>query len=246
MNIEEYSDKDLIKLVEVAEASERYEDMCRCLKKLVLMKSKSSEPLTVDERNLLSVAFKNVVGGKRQSWRALAQGDFPGMDDDIMKKYRGLVEKELEDVCRDVISLLEKLLEIPDEENVENRVFYLKMSGDYYRYLSEFKQEKDLHECADKQYQEAYDLAKEKLPETHPTRLGLVLNYSVCCYEILKKKDEACKMAKEAFDSAIEKLDTLSDNSYKDATLIMQLLRDNLTLWTSEEHADEDEVAERE
>jgi len=241
MNIEEYNDKDLIKVVEVAEAAERYEDMCRCLKKLVHMKCNTSEPLTVDERNLLSVAYKNVVGGKRQSWRALASGDFLGMDDETQKKYRGLVEKELEVVCREVISLLEKLLQIPDKDNVENRVFYLKMSGDYYRYLSEFKAEKDLHESADKQYSEAYDLAKNNLPETHPTRLGLVLNYSVCCYEILKKKDEACKMAKEAFDSAIEKLDTLNDNSYKDATLIMQLLRDNLTLWTSEEHQDVDE-----
>jgi len=240
MNIEDFSGKDLIKLVEVAEVSERYEDMCRCLKKIVLTKSNASEPLTVDERNLLSVAYKNVVGGKRQSWRTLVQGDFSGMDEEILTKYRNLVEKELEEVCHEIISLLEKLLQIPDEENYENRVFYLKMSGDYYRYLSEFKSEKELHDSADKMYKEAYDLAKEKLPDTHPTRLGLVLNYSVCCYEILKKKEEACKMAKEAFDNAIEQLDSLNDDSYKDSTLIMQLLRDNLTLWTSEEHQDED------
>jgi len=240
MDIEDLSDKDIIKLVEVAEVSERYEDMCRCLKKIVLMKSKASEPLTVDERNLLSVAYKNVVGGKRQSWRTLAQGDFSGLGDEVLTKYRNLVEKELEDVCNDIISLLEQLLQIPDEENHENRVFYLKMRGDYYRYLSEFKPEKELHDNADKMYKEAYDIAKEKLPVTHPTRLGLVLNYSVCCYEILKKKDEACKMAKAAFDDAIEQLDSLNDDSYKDSTLIMQLLRDNLTLWTSEEHQDED------
>jgi len=77
-------------------------------------------------------------------------------------------------------------------------------------------------------------VAEGNLQETHPTRLGLALNYSVCCYEILNLKDKACDIAKKAFDSAIEKLDTLNDNSYKDSTLIMQLLRDNLTLWTSE------------
>ena len=64
--------------------------------------------------------------------------------------------------------------------------------------------------------------------------LGLALNFSVFYYEILNKPDEACKLAKKAFDDAIAELDTLSEDSYKDSTLIMQLLRDNLTLWTSD------------
>lgn len=46
--------------------------------------------------------------------------------------------------------------------------------------------------------------------------------------------DRACKLAKSAFDEAIAELDTLNEESYKDSTLIMQLLRDNLTLWTAE------------
>jgi len=241
MDASEYSDQDLVKLVEVAEASERYEDMCTWLKMLVLRKCKASEPLTVDERNLLSVGYKNVVGAKRQSWRTLAQGSFPGMDDAFLAKYRGVIEKELEAVCREIISLVGGLVLISDKD--ESRIFFLKMCGDYYRYLSEFKQEKEPQENAAKNYKEAYELAKEILSETHPTRLGLVLNYSVCCYEILGKKEEACQLAKEAFDNAIEKLDTLNDSSYKDSTLIMQLLRDNLTLWTSDENQ-ENENAE--
>jgi len=243
MDVNDYDDKDILKLVEVAEASERYQDMCDWLKKLVLRKYEAKEPLSVDERNLLSVAYKNVVGTKRQSWRTLAQGNFPGLEDDVLAQYRSVVERELEDVCRDIISLVSKLLEIPDkDENVEGRVFFLKMCGDYYRYLSEFKKEKDSQDNAVKNYKEAYELAKDKLAETHPTRLGLVLNYSVCCYEIMDKKEEACQLAKEAFDSAIEKLDTLNDSSYKDSTLIMQLLRDNLTLWTSEENQENENV----
>jgi len=240
MDVDGYSDSDLMNLVEVAEVSERYEDMCVWLKKIVLRKCEAQEPLSVDERNLLSVAYKNVVGAKRQSWRTLAQGNFPGMEDDFLAKYRGVVEKELETVCREIIDLVSKLLKLPKEtdEGVEGRIFFLKMCGDYYRYLSEFKQEKDSQDNAAKNYKDAYELAKEKLPETHPTRLGLVLNYSVCCYEIMDKKEEACALAKEAFDSAIEKLDTLNDSSYKDSTLIMQLLRDNLTLWTSVENQD--------
>jgi len=79
------------------------------------------------------------------------------------------------------------------------------------------------------------NIAKDKLDPTDPIRLGLALNYSVCFYEILKDKKKACDLAKQAFDMAISKLDQLSEESYKDSTLIMQLLRDNLTLWTSDQ-----------
>jgi len=66
--------------------------------------------------------------------------------------------------------------------------------------------------------------------------LGLALNYSVCFYEILKDKQKACDLAKSAFDQAIAKLDKLDEANYKDSTLIMQLLRDNLTLWTADQN----------
>ncbi|KAJ6735520.1 hypothetical protein OIU79_002546 [Salix purpurea] len=83
-------------------------------------------------------------------------------------------------------------------------------------------------------YKAAQDLAATDLAPTHPIRLGLALNFSVFYYEILNQSDKACSMAKQAFEEAIAELDTLGEESYKDSTLIMQLLRDNLTLWTSD------------
>ena len=85
-------------------------------------------------------------------------------------------------------------------------------------------------EQANESYQQAYDIAKDNMPSTHPIRLGLALNYSVFHYEIMNAPDEACKLAKKAFDDAIAELDSLKEDSYKDSTLIMQLLRDNLTV----------------
>jgi 14-3-3 protein epsilon len=86
--------------------------------------------------------------------------------------------------------------------------------------------------------QTATDVAQTELTPTHPIRLGLALNFSVFYYEILNSPDRACHLAKQAFDDAIAELDSLSEESYRDSTLIMQLLRDNLTLWTSSDGAD--------
>jgi tetratricopeptide (TPR) repeat protein len=238
MNVDDLEEKDILNAAKIAEAAERYKDMCGFLHKLVETKCSSKETLTVEERNLLSVAYKNVVGTKRQSWRMLTQANFDNLDETTLGDYKKTIEKELEEVCTEVLALLVETTKVAEDANAdeskEDLVFYLKMSGDYYRYLSEFITTSDNKEKAEKFYEEATKVAEDSLPETHPTRLGLALNYSVCCYEITDKKELACDIAKKAFDSAIEKLDTLNDSSYKDSTLIMQLLRDNLTLWTSE------------
>ena len=70
----------------------------------------------------------------------------------------------------------------------------------------------------------------------HPTRLGLALNFSVFYYEIMGSPEEACNLARKAFDEAIAELEKMpeSEASHKDSTLIMQLLRDNLSLWAAD------------
>uniref|UniRef100_A0A7N4PF86 14-3-3 domain-containing protein n=1 Tax=Sarcophilus harrisii TaxID=9305 RepID=A0A7N4PF86_SARHA len=118
---------------------------------------------------------------------------------------------------------------------------YYKMKGDYHRYLAEFATRNDRKEAAKNSlmaYKAASDIAMSELPPTHPIRLGLALNFSIFYNEILNSPDRACRLAKAAFDDAIAELDTLSEESYKDSTLIMQLLRDNLTLWISDMQGD--------
>jgi len=245
MNVDELGETELLNASKLAEAAERYKDMCEFLHKLVNIKCDADKTLTVEERNLLSVAYKNVVGTKRQSWRMLTQGNFDQLPKEQLNDYRGTIEAELNKVCNEVIQLLKATTDVvkkkeETDSNQEDLVFYLKMSGDYYRYLSEVQTTESNQQTAEQFYKDATEVAEENLPETHPTRLGLALNYSVCCYEITEKKELACEIAKKAFDSAIEKLDTLNDSSYKDSTLIMQLLRDNLTLWTSEKEDAQD------
>ncbi|XP_073805833.1 14-3-3 protein gamma-1 isoform X1 [Danio rerio] len=161
----------------------------------------------------------------------------------MVRAYREKIEKELETVCQDVLNLLDNfLIKNCGETQHESKVFYLKMKGDYYRYLAEVatgEKRAAVVESSEKSYSEAHEISKEHMQPTHPIRLGLALNYSVFYYEIQNAPEQACHLAKTAFDDAIAELDTLNEDSYKDSTLIMQLLRDNLTLWTSDQQDDE-------
>ena len=141
-----------------------------------------------------------------------------------------------------MLGLISKLLGTVDStvQPIEAKVFYLKMKGDYLRYLAEIGATEK--EEAGKSYEAAWKQA-DTMPATHPIRLGLALNYSVYYYEIVNDAAKACELAKKAFDDAIEEMDNLKEDSYKDSTLIMQLLRDNLTLWTAEQ---EEETGQQE
>jgi len=264
------SEDEQIFMAKLAEQAERYDEMVNFMKTYVAM-----EPnLGLEERNLLSVAYKNVVGARRASLRVIGsieqkekQKDDSSKVQDIVA-YKSKVEDELDRICHDILSLLDDQLIKTAELNkaAESIVFYqkvecspwhssknrknvvvdaaryllLQMKADYYRYLAEFKtgsDKTDIGEKAEAAYKAATDHADSNLAPTHPIRLGLALNYSVFLYEVQQQMDKACTLAKTAFDDAIAELDTLDEESYKDSTLIMQLLRDNLTLWTS---ADED------
>merc|ERR1712054_84385 len=153
------------------------------------------------------------------------------------KEYCGKVEGELDKICNTILGLLDGSL-IPTASNGESKVFYQKMKADYFRYIAEFTDGDKKSSAANNAklaYEEAQKVAEKDLAVTHPICLGLALNFSVFQYEVLSNPDDACKMARTAFEDAIAELDNVAEDSYKDSTLIMQLLRDNLTLWTSDE-----------
>ncbi|KAK4158496.1 14-3-3 domain-containing protein [Chaetomidium leptoderma] len=229
-------------LARLCEQAERYDEMVTYMKEV----AKLGGELTVDERNLLSVAYKNVVGTRRASWRIISsieqKEESKGSDKHVgtIRDYRNKIEAELERVCQDVLDVLDEAL-IPNAATGESKVFYHKMKGDYHRYLAEFasgEKRKLAATAAHEAYKSATDVAQTELTPTHPIRLGLALNFSVFYYEILNSPDRACHLAKQAFDDAIAELDSLSEESYRDSTLIMQLLRDNLTLWTSSDNGE--------
>merc|ERR1712110_243140 len=207
------------------------------------------DELSVEERNLLSVAYKNAVGSRRAAWRIITSVEnkekSKGNEEQskFAKEYCVKVEGELQKICDTILGVLDDNL-IKRASSGESKVFYQKMKADYYRYIAEFSSGDAKSKAAENArlaYAEASAVAEKDLAVTHPIRLGLALNYSVFQYEVLANPDEACKMARTAFEDAIAELDNVAEDSYKDSTLIMQLLRDNLTLWTS----DQEEAAAR-
>jgi 14-3-3 protein beta/theta/zeta len=128
--------EEQVQRAKLAEQAERYEDMAAAMKKV----TESGSELSNEERNLLSVAYKNVVGARRSSWRVISSIEQKTEGSErkqaMAREYREKIEKELRDICQDVLDLLDKFL-IAKASNPESKVFYLKMKGDYYRYLAE-------------------------------------------------------------------------------------------------------------
>nr|XP_043639804.1 14-3-3 protein 9-like [Erigeron canadensis] len=223
----------------LAKQAERCEEMVEAMKKV----AKLGEELTVKERNLLLDGYQKVVGARRASWRMLSwieqKEESRGNDENAkrIKEYRKKVESEIDTICNDILNVIDDHLIPSSDGSGESNVLYYRMKGDYYRYVAEFKSGNDKKDVADlslKAYEAATKTANAELPSTHLIRLGLALNFSVFYYEIMNSVERACHLAKQAFNNAILEDNTLNEKSCKEIIGRMQLLRDNLTAWTSE------------
>ncbi|KAL3682805.1 hypothetical protein R1sor_000827 [Riccia sorocarpa] len=226
-------------MAKVAEQAERYDDMAGYMEDVA--KTSDVEELTIEERNLLSVAFKSVVVAHRSAWRVVSSVEQKEVLENVdrlllVKAFRAKIESELTTTCQRLLELLDGPL-IPSATTAEAKVFYLKMKGDYCRYLAEFKTGSERKQAVDNTlgaYKAGQEIAFKELSPTNPIRLGLALNFSVFYNEIMNSPRKSCALARQAFHEAVTELDAVGEDSYKDCTLIMQLLRDNLTLWTDE------------
>ena len=230
-----------IYLAMLAEQCSRYEDMMSFLEEMVKMKSND---LTSDERNLLSIAYKNTISLDRQAIRTLLayeskeskKAESPYLE--YIKEYKNKVQKELEGLCNKINTTIDQNL-LPKAETDEAKVFYHKMKGDYDRYIAENVDGELKKKYADlglQAYNAALDSAKS-IDYKNPIKLGLALNLSVFYYEVVANKDEACKLAKETLDKAKDALGGIDedDDEAKDAMSIVNLLQENLDMWNSED-----------
>jgi 14-3-3 protein epsilon len=222
----------------VSEQAERFDDMVTFLEKVL---DEKGADVTSDERNLLSVAFKNLISSKRAACRTIAAieqnpkySKFAG----ALASYKQGIEEELVRDCERVINTIKNRVLKDKQVDGEPKAFFVKMIGDYYRYISENAKDaalEDAKENALKSYEEANAIV---LPPCNPIKLGLALNFSVFHYEVMKNHKAACDLADSALQDALEKIDELQEDDFRDAKSIIELLKENLTLWKEEEEGD--------
>ena len=226
-------------MARVADQADRHADVIDYIKQIIEIDA----DLTADERNLLSVAYKALTGNRRTALRSVnAFLDDPQIHgtaerENRLKELRETLLKELDDYCNQIVALVDEKL-IGAAKDTVTKVFYEKLKADYYRYSVEFKTDADREDGAQKakaSYEKAMELASE-LSKANPQFLGLALNYSVFLYEIIGQKQEAITLADKSFREAVNHIDKLDEDEYSEATLILQLLKDNVQLWTEDQN----------
>ena len=231
------STDESIFLARVAEQAERFEDMVDFLSQV--LDTKGGE-VNSDERNLLSVAFKNLISSKRAACRTIAaieQNPKYSKFATALTTYKTSIETQLQADCENIINIINtKVLAHSCQD--EAKAFFVKMVGDYYRYIAESAKDDNLERVKNAALT-AYNQANEiTLPACNPIKLGLALNYSVFNYEVLKDHARACELADSALQQALDKIDELEEDDFRDAKSIIELLKENLTLWKEEEEGD--------
>ena len=221
-------------LARVAEQAERFEDMVDFL---ALVLDNKGADVSSDERNLLSVAFKNLISSKRAACRTIAaieQNPKYSKYTEALASYKAGIEQKLIGDCQRIIDMIKnKVLDKACAE--EAQAFFVKMVGDYYRYIAE-NAKGDQLEAVKQNALQNYEQARTiPLPPCNPIKLGLALNFSVFHYEVMKNHKAACELADMALQEALDKIDELEEDDFRDAKSIIELLKENLTLWKEED-----------
>jgi 14-3-3 protein epsilon len=235
--------EEKIFMARVAEQAERFDDMVTFLGDVI---SGKDGDFTTEERNLLSVGFKNLIGTKRTAIRttaAIEQNPKYQKYSEALGAYKQKIEGELYKECLRIVGLVkEKCLKRAADS--DSRAFFLKMAGDYYRYVAESAHGAQLEEVkagALEYYQQATGEAESNLGACNPIRLGLALNFSVFHYEVMNDHKQACVLGETALTSALEKIDDCDEETFRDAKSIIELLKENLSLWKEEDN-EKDEI----
>merc|ERR1712113_983762 len=129
--------EEKIFLARVAEQAEKFDDMVQFLNEAI--GNKAGEDFTIDERNLLSVGFKNQIGANRGAIRtigAIEQNPKYQKFGTALKEYKTQIEESLYNQCMAIVQKVEqKCLGLAKDD--ESNAFFQKMIGDYYRYVAE-------------------------------------------------------------------------------------------------------------
>ena len=232
-------------MAKLADQCGRYKDMSQYLEDLNNQKEKG---LNSDERNLLSDAYKNLINSPRTALRTILAYESKEKKKDNSQylpyiiEYKQKLINELTKLCRETIKTIDdKLLKKAEDDNA--KLFYLRMKGDYNRYIAEFAEgdlKKQVSDEANKAYNEAVEVVKS-MSALNPIALGLALSYSVFYYEIYNEHKKAIEIAEAAIEKAEKELPDIDEDAEenRETVSIYNLLKENLDIWLNEEEGDQ-------
>ena len=235
----EHTREEYVYLSKLYEKAQRYEDMISAINDYIELDPK----LTKEERNILSAGYKNILYDKRENWKFLSSMERKEMKKKskqviYIQEIKNHIEKEIKKIVDNVHNIIDKHL-IPNCEDNESKIFYMRLKADHYRYLCELSKEKEFIEKAEKIYKEAYNIAIKELPHINNERIGLCLNLALFYYEIKGDKNEGYKIAKNCFEESMKYLEDFQKFKSKEALMLIQLLKENLIFWSSEMNEEE-------
>ena len=232
-----YNENNYLFLTKLFNCSENYPDMVKAINKYIELNPKLSK----EENKLLCNAYKNVVSDKRNSLQILLNYAKKEESKPVNKLYEiSLIKEkiisELKEIFKEIHSMLDRYL-IPNAQDSESKILYMKLKADYYRYHCEFAEGEEFEEISNnarKMYKEAFDLAEKELPLYNEVRLGLVLNYSVFEYDIMDNKNEGLEMASKIYNDTMKILDDVEKKRSSDNLLLIQIIKENINIWSNE------------
>lgn len=241
------SREEMLFMVGLCEKTERFDDMLEFIRRVASLE----QDLSADERDMLNLACKEALSGRRRSWRALCniekiEEERENRYISLIRDYRDRVEKEISKISEEILILLDgKLISTAATSGNEAHASMLKLKSDLHRYIAEVTVGEPHTRNSEKAlqgYNEAIEALKDLQCPAHPAKVSLQLNKCVVLYEIMERDNEAINLAKEVVQSCILEMANLGDEDEKETSILLQLLKDNITLWTTDQELFNDKI----
>jgi hypothetical protein len=238
-----YPREEYVYLAKLYEKAEKYDEMI----KIVSLFVAKNPLLNSEERILLTSCFKKAIARRRSSISFIKRLEEQEKKSNLkfskyLNELRLKDESEIRKIAEEILHLLKTFLLDTKENDLESTIFYLKLKGDYHRYLAEIyvesEQEREI-DNSEQTYLNALELARE-LQNTHPLKLGCSLNLAVLYYEQRNNREEACRVAKQALDDSVKMIEELERNSKsKESYTLLQVLKENYYIWSNDYFEDQ-------
>ena len=239
--VAEMDAEDLRYLANVQHDSGLIADAIQTIRSLSAMKPAFNK----EDRNVFGLIYKGAIDPVRQTVKTLNEalaieqsGQATPLADKI-EEYRTKSLRRLVELCTEAATTIEDTL-MPHAIDDTSVVFFEKMRGDLYRYLSE-TEDAESTDKARKAYEHAMEVANKSLRPCDPVRLGTLLNYAVFLYGHDERCEAAIEMLKEARDEIQRNTEQMSEKTMKETLEVVNVIQSNLSNWCPEEEEEETE-----